>query len=123
MSDMNDARRRWEEATLGRALKKTGERQAEFRTRSGLPVERLYLPPDAPSAERLGFPGEYPYTRGIHPTMYRGQFWTIRQYAGVGTAEESNGRFRFLLNQGQTGLSVAFDLPTQLGLDSDAPEA
>jgi len=120
---MKDARRRWEEATLGRALKKTGERQAEFYTRSGIPVERLYLPPDAPSADRLGFPGEYPYTRGIHPTMYRGQFWTIRQYAGAGTAEESNQRFRFLLAQGQTGLSVAFDLPTQLGLDSDSPEA
>jgi methylmalonyl-CoA mutase N-terminal domain/subunit len=123
MGEMKDARRRWEEATLGRALKKTGERQAEFYTRSGIPVERLYLPPDAPSADRLGFPGEYPYTRGIHPTMYRGQFWTIRQYAGAGTAEESNQRFRFLLAQGQTGLSVAFDLPTQLGLDSDSPEA
>jgi methylmalonyl-CoA mutase, N-terminal domain len=123
MTDLDDAQKRWEEATLGPALNKTGERQAQFRTRSGIPVERLYLPPDAPSADRLGFPGEYPYTRGIHPTMYRGQFWTIRQYAGVGTAEESNGRFRFLLNQGQTGLSVAFDLPTQLGLDSDAAEA
>ena len=123
MGEEKDARRRWEETTLGRALKKTGERQAEFCTRSGIPVDRLYLPPGTPSAERLGFPGEYPYTRGIHPTMYRGQFWTIRQYAGVGTAEESNGRFRFLLNQGQTGLSVAFDLPTQLGLDSDSPEA
>jgi len=123
MTDLDDAQKRWEEATLGPALNKTGERQAQFRTRSGIPVERLYLPPDAPSADRLGFPGEYPYTRGIHPTMYRGQFWTIRQYAGVGTAEESNGRFRFLLNQGQTGLSVAFDLPTQLGLDSDSPEA
>ncbi len=123
MGEKKDAQKRWEETTLGRALKKAGERQAEFCTRSGIPVERLYLPPDAPSTEGLGFPGEYPYTRGIHPTMYRGQFWTIRQYAGVGTAEESNGRFRFLLSQGQTGLSVAFDLPTQLGLDSDAPEA
>jgi methylmalonyl-CoA mutase N-terminal domain/subunit len=125
MGDLDAAKRQWEEQTLGPVLKKTGERQDEFHTRSGIPVERVYLPPDgeAAFAERLGFPGEYPYTRGIYPTMYRGQLWTIRQYAGAGTAEESNRRFRFLLGQGQTGLSVAFDLPTQLGLDSDAPEA
>ncbi len=125
MSELDAARKRWEEGTLGPVLKKTGERQAEFRTRSGIPVERVYLPASEESAfaERVGFPGEYPYTRGIHPTMYRGQLWTIRQYAGAGTAEESNRRFRFLLDQGQTGLSVAFDLPTQLGLDSDSPES
>ena len=125
MSDLDAAKRRWEEQTLGPVLKKTGERQEKFRTRSDIPVERVYLPADGKLAfaERLGFPGEYPYTRGIYPTMYRGQLWTIRQYAGAGTAEESNQRFRFLLGQGQTGLSVAFDLPTQLGLDSDAPEA
>ena len=125
MGDLDAAKRRWEEQTLGPVLKKTGERQDVFRTRSGIPVERVYLAADGESAfaERLGFPGEYPYTRGIYPTMYRGQLWTIRQYAGAGTAEESNRRFRFLLEQGQTGLSVAFDLPTQLGLDSDAPEA
>ncbi len=125
MGDLDAAKRQWEEQTLGPVLKKTGERQDEFRTRSGIPVERVYLPAGGESAfaERLGFPGEYPYTRGIYPTMYRGQLWTIRQYAGAGTAEESNRRFRFLLDQGQTGLSVAFDLPTQLGLDSDAPEA
>ncbi len=125
MGDLDAAKRRWEEQTLGPVLKKTGERQEEFRTRSDIPVERVYLPADGELAlaERLGFPGEYPYTRGIYPTMYRGQLWTIRQYAGAGTAEESNRRFRFLLGQGQTGLSVAFDLPTQLGLDSDAPEA
>ena len=125
MSDLDEAKRRWEAQTLGPVLKKTGERQEEFRTRSDIPVERVYLPADGKLAfaERLGFPGEYPYTRGIYPTMYRGQLWTIRQYAGAGTAEESNQRFRFLLGQGQTGLSVAFDLPTQLGLDSDAPEA
>jgi len=125
MGDVDAAKRRWEERTLAPVLKKTGERQAEFRTRSDIPVERVYLPAKGGSAfaERLGFPGEYPYTRGIYPTMYRGQLWTIRQYAGAGTAEESNRRFRFLLGQGQTGLSVAFDLPTQLGLDSDAPEA
>src|SRR5574341_929405 len=125
MGDLAAAKRRWEELMLGPVLKKTGERQGEFHTRSGIPLERVYQPPDGTYAfaERLGFPGEYPYTRGIYPTMFRGQFWTIRQYAGVGTAEESNERFRFLLGQGQTGLSVAFDLPTQLGLDSDAPEA
>jgi len=125
MGDLDAAKRRWEEQALGPVLKKTGERQTEFRTRSGIPVDRVYLPADGEPAfaERLGFPGEYPYTRGIYPTMYRGQLWTIRQYAGAGTAEESNRRFRFLLGQGQTGLSVAFDLPTQLGLDSDAPEA
>ena len=125
MGELEDARKRWEKETLGPVLKKTGERQPEFCTRSGIPVERLYLPRSAEPdwADRVGFPGEYPYTRGIYPTMYRGQLWTIRQYAGAGTAEESNQRFRFLLGQGQTGLSVAFDLPTQLGLDSDAPEA
>jgi methylmalonyl-CoA mutase N-terminal domain/subunit len=125
MGDLDAVNRRWEAQTPGPVLRKTGERQEEFRTRSGIPVERVYLPAGGESAlaERLGFPGEYPYTRGIYPTMYRGQLWTIRQYAGAGTAEESNRRFRFLLEQGQTGLSVAFDLPTQLGLDSDAPEA
>lgn len=125
MGELDAAKRQWEEQTLRPVLKKTAERQAEFRTRSGIPVERVYLPQseDSTCAERVGFPGEYPYTRGIYPTMYRGQLWTIRQYAGAGTAEESNRRFRFLLDQGQTGLSVAFDLPTQLGLDSDDPEA
>ncbi len=125
MGDLDAAKRQWEEQTLGPVLRKTGERQEDYHTRSGIPVERVYLPADGESAftERLGFPGEYPYTRGIYPTMYRGQLWTIRQYAGAGTAEESNQRFRFLLEQGQTGLSVAFDLPTQLGLDSDASEA
>lgn len=125
MGELDGVRKRWEEQTLGPVLKKSGERQAEFRTRSGIPLERVYLPAGGEDdwSERLGFPGEFPYTRGIYPTMYRGQLWTIRQYAGVGTAEESNQRFRFLLDQGQTGLSVAFDLPTQLGLDSDAPEA
>src|SRR3989304_117946 len=103
MGDLDAAKRRWEEQTLGPVLKKTGERRAGFPPRSGIPVERVYPPPDGESAfaERLGFPGEYPYTRGIYPTMYRGQLWTIRQYAGAGTAEESNRRFRFLLGQGQ----------------------
>jgi len=98
------------------------ERKDEFRTLSGLPVQRLYTPDDVtrtdPEAD-IGYPGEFPFTRGVYPTMYRGRLWTMRQYAGYGTAAETNRRFRYLLEQGQTGLSVAFDLPTQIGLDSD----
>src|SRR5215467_10545112 len=99
-----------------------GERKAQFTTLSGLPVERLYTPDSLRGSrpeESLGFPGEFPYTRGIYPTMYRGRFWTMRQYAGFGSAVESNQRYRYLLSKGQAGLSVAFDLPTQIGLDSD----
>ena len=95
--------------------------ERQFLTASGLPVERVAEPKDAPLPERIGRPGEYPYTRGIHPTMYRGRLWTMRQYAGFSTAEESNARYRYLLEQGSTGLSVAFDLPTQIGYDSDHP--
>src|SRR5574341_192996 len=98
------------------------ERQAEFRTPSGIVLERLYKPGNIENLEYerdLGYPGEYPFTRGVQPTMYRGRFWTMRQYAGFGTAEESNKRYHYLLEQGQTGLSVAFDLPTQMGRDSD----
>jgi methylmalonyl-CoA mutase N-terminal domain/subunit len=97
-----------------------------FTTDSGIPVKAVYTPEDFPERDyqtKLGSPGEYPYTRGVYPTMYRGQLWTMRQYAGFGTAEETNRRFRYLLEQGSTGLSMAFDLPTQLGLDSDAPAA
>ena len=112
-------RRHWEQETLRPVLESRGERRPEFKTDSGLTVERLYLPVDADYAERLGFPGEFPFTRGVYPTMYRGRFWTVRQYAGFGTAEESNHRFRYLLDHGTTGLSVAFDLPTQIGYDSD----
>ncbi|MCY0897950.1 MAG: methylmalonyl-CoA mutase family protein [Firmicutes bacterium] len=102
-----------------------GERSTSFGTVSDVPVKTLYTPLDVSGeyGERLGFPGAYPYTRGIHPTMYRGRLWTMRQYAGFGTAEESNARYRYLLSQGQTGLSVAFDLPTQMGYDSDHPMA
>ena len=103
----------------------TTERQPKFETLSGIEVDRLYAP-DAQSNDYmrdLGFPGEYPFTRGIQPTMYRGRFWTMRQYSGYASAEESNNRFKFLLSQGQTGLSVAFDLPTQTGYDSDHPRA
>ncbi len=120
------AREAWEEQTLKPTLERAGERMPEFTTPSGLPVKRLYTPEDAEARdylEAVGFPGQYPYTRGIYPTMYRGQFWTMRQYAGIGTAKESNERFRYLLKEGQTGLSVAFDLPTQMGLDSDHPLA
>ena len=112
----------WEEQTLQSILERAKERMPEFTTPSGLPVKRLYTPEDAEGRdylEAVGFPGQYPYTRGIYPTMYRGQLWTMRQYAGIGTAKESNERFRYLLKEGQTGLSVAFDLPTQMGLDSD----
>src|SRR3990172_591609 len=116
---------RWEESTLKRALERGGERQPEFATTS-TETRRLYTPLDTAELEYerdLGYPGQYPYTRGVQETMYRGRVWTMRQYAGFGTAIESNERFKFLLGQGQTGLSVAFDLPTQIGLDSDDPNA
>ncbi len=125
---LDDIRRefeRWESTTLAKALERGGEREAEFAT-SSTETRRLYTPLDVADidyARDIGYPGEYPYTRGIQPTMYRGRLWTIRQYAGYGTAREANERFRFLLSQGQTGLSVAFDLPTQIGLDSDHPMA
>ncbi len=98
------------------------ERKEEFRTLSGLPLQRLYTPEDIAAVDpesSIGYPGEFPFTRGVYPTMYRGRLWTMRQYAGFGTAAETNRRFRYLLERGQTGLSVAFDLPTQIGLDSD----
>ncbi len=123
---LQDARKAWEEQTLKPTLARAKERVAEFTTPSGLPVKRLYTPEDAEGRddlEAVGFPGQYPFTRGIYPTMYRGQLWTMRQYAGIGTAKESNERFCYLLKEGQTGLSVAFDLPTQMGLDSDHPLA
>jgi methylmalonyl-CoA mutase N-terminal domain/subunit len=103
-------------------LQKNPERQKEFRNNSGIPIKRLYTPPDLSDLnylDDLGFPGSFPFTRGVQTTMYRGRYWTMRQYAGFATAEESNRRYRFLLEQGQTGLSVAFDLPTQIGYDSD----
>ncbi len=116
---------RWEEQTLKPALKRTAERKGEFHTPSGIPVPRVLTPPDPDPdySKKLGFPGEHPFTRGVQPTMYRGRLWTMRQYAGYATAEESNRRYRYLLDQGQTGLSVAFDLPTQIGYDADDPIA
>jgi methylmalonyl-CoA mutase, N-terminal domain len=116
------AEREWEEKTLRPALQKSPERDADFTTVSSYPIRRLYTPGDLAdwNAERdLGYPGQPPYTRGIHATMYRGKLWTMRQFAGFGTAEDTNARFRYLLSEGQTGLSVAFDLPTLMGYDSD----
>ena len=109
-----------------KVLDKRPEREERFETFSGIPVERVYTPLSAPESDYmkdLGFPGSYPYTRGVQPTMYRGRLWTMRQYAGFASAEESNKRYKYLLEQGQTGLSVAFDLPTQIGFDSDHPMA
>src|SRR5437763_14373284 len=93
--------------------------QRDFRTLSGVPVNELYTPADLPPYEEIGVPGQYPYTRGIYESMHRGRLWTMRQFAGFGTAEETNGRFRYLLDHGQTGLSTAFDMPSLMGYDSD----
>jgi methylmalonyl-CoA mutase, N-terminal domain len=116
----------WREERLKPALDRFPERREGFTTSSGIPVDPLYTPEDLDGfdyQERLGYPGEYPFTRGVQPSMYRGRLWTMRQYAGYAGAEESNLRYRYLLEQGQTGLSVAFDLPTQIGYDSDHPMA
>jgi methylmalonyl-CoA mutase N-terminal domain/subunit len=109
---------RWEEA-----YREKGERDAEFSTMSGVPIRPLYTPDDVEGdyEERLGYPGEYPYTRGVYPSMYRGRPWTVRQFAGFGTAKETNERFKYLIANGQGGLSVAYDMPTLMGLDSDSP--
>ncbi|MBW2048837.1 MAG: methylmalonyl-CoA mutase family protein [Deltaproteobacteria bacterium] len=119
--DLQAVLKRWSEE-VEKKLSKRPERKAEFVNTSGIPVNRLYTPLDNGDAgylSEVGLPGEYPFTRGVQPTMFRGRLWTMRQYAGFATAEESNRRYRFLLGQGQTGLSVAFDLPTQIGYDSD----
>jgi len=123
--DFHQALQRWEQTTLKDTLDRHPERCEEFITTSSEPVERLYTPLDVEGdyMERQSFPGEYPFTRGVHPTMHRGRLWTMRMFAGFGTAEETNARFKYLLEQGQTGLSVAFDLPTLYGYDTDAPEA
>ncbi len=116
------ARREWEERTLKPSLARAAERPGPYADSSGAPVERLHTPADTAAMDYvrdLGFPGEFPYTRGVQPTMYRGRLWTMRQYAGFGSATETNQRFRYLLEQGQSGLSVAFDLPTQMGYDAD----
>lgn len=122
---IKSAKARWEQDTVGKTLGRFPERQPEFTTGSGTPVARLYSPAEVQSDYQrdLGFPGEYPFTRGVQPTMYRGRLWTMRQYAGFGSAEESNQRYKYLLGAGQMGLSVAFDLPTQIGYDSDSTMA
>jgi methylmalonyl-CoA mutase N-terminal domain/subunit len=126
MDQLRKAMEKWDQSSLQRTLERLPERQDEFITTSSEPVERLYTPLDVADMDYetdLGFPGEYPYTRGVHPTMHRGRLWTMRMFAGFGTAGETNQRFKYLLEQGQTGLSIAFDLPTLMGYDSDAPEA
>ena len=127
---LQQAKADWEARTLQKALSRFPERKERFTTSSEIELERVYLPDETLGEaaetrylERLGFPGQYPYTRGVQPTMYRGRFWTMRQYAGYASAEETNARFRYLLDAGQTGLSVAFDLPTQIGYDPDHPMA
>jgi len=122
----SSSEQRWEEQTLNPALLKSPERQEEFTTLSGVPINRLYTPADLSEfdySQDLGDPGQYPYTRGIHPTMYRGKVWTMRQFSGFGSPEDTNQRLHYLLKQGQTGLSIAFDLPTLMGYDSDHPLA
>jgi methylmalonyl-CoA mutase N-terminal domain/subunit len=123
---IRETQEHWEERALKKAIAKGPERKPVFKTTSQTETKRLYTPLDLEDMEYgrdLGFPGDYPFTRGVQPTMYRGRFWTMRQYAGFGTAQETNQRYRYLLDQGQTGLSVAFDLPTQVGYDSDHPLA
>ena len=122
---MADERRRWLDQVWAKARSKSPERKDVFRTTSDIELGPVDAPPnpDADYLQRLGFPGEYPFTRGIQPTMYRGRHWTMRQYAGFGSAEDANARYHYLLKSGQTGLSVAFDLPTQMGRDADHPRA
>ncbi len=125
-SAIADARKKWEEKKVAPAIKRGPERRERFTTNSGIEIKREYDPEDLNGFDflnDLGFPGEYPFTRGVQPTMYRGRLWTMRQYAGFGDAEESNRRYRYLFANGQTGLSVAFDLPTQMGRDADHPLA
>ena len=126
LAELRQAMEEWEETTLQQAQARLPERQGAFITTSSEPIERLYTPLDVAEMDYLddlGLPGEYPFTRGVHPTMHRGKLWTMRMFAGFGTAEETNARFKYLLEQGQTGLSIAFDLPTLMGYDTDAPEA
>ncbi len=121
-SKLRDSTKEWEDEAVAKTIKRFPEREENFKTISGLPIKRLYTPLDLKDLDYekdLGFPGQYPFTRGVQPTGYRGRFWTMRQYSGFATARETNKRFHFLLEQGQTGLSIAFDLPTQIGYDSD----
>ncbi len=122
MAGIKEETERWESTMVKKSLQKFPERKEQFCTTSGITMKRLHTPADLEGMDyltQLGFPGEYPFTRGVQPTMYRGRYWTMRQYSGFGTAEDTNKRYKYLLDQGQTGLSVAFDLPTQIGYDSD----
>ncbi len=124
MSDLKSRKKSWEQSTVKNTIERFPERRKTFSTDAGIPIDRLYIAEEEFNYEqKLGFPGEFPFTRGVQPTMYRGKFWTMRQYAGFATAEDSNARYKYLLNSGTTGLSVAFDLPTQIGYDSDHPLA
>ena len=126
LKEIEKQRENWEKTTLPRWLTRHPERMKEFLTTSGIHIRRLYSPEDVKTLDYLrdlGFPGEFPFTRGVHATMYRGRFWTMRQFAGFGTAEQTNERFKYLLKEGETGLSVAFDYPTIMGYDSDYPIA
>ncbi len=126
LAELAESKDKWEETTLQQSLSRFPERHDKFTTTSGEPIRKLYTPLDVPDldySDDLGFPGQYPYTRGIHASLYRGRPWTMRMFAGFGTAEETNARYKYLMRQGNMGLSVAFDLPTLMGYDSDAPEA
>jgi methylmalonyl-CoA mutase N-terminal domain/subunit len=122
---MSDDRKRWEQETYGPFVAKTPERDVRFESLSGIPLKALYTPDDVTGryAEKIGYPGEYPYTRGVYPTMYRGRLWTMRMFAGFGRPEDTNARFKYLLQEGQTGLSTAFDMPALMGYDADHPRA
>ena len=126
LAELADHQDKWEETTLQKTLSRFSERKTQFITTSSESIKRLYTPLDVADLDYkqyLGMPGEYPYTRGVHATMYRGRPWTTRMFAGFGTAEETNARYKYLLEQGNMGLSVAFDLATLMGYDTDAPEA
>jgi methylmalonyl-CoA mutase N-terminal domain/subunit len=122
ITQLKKERERWEQTTLPDWIKRSKERKSEFRNTSNMPIKRLYTPEDTNKSDYmhdLGFPGEYPFTRGVHATMYRGRLWTMRQFSGFGTAKQTNQRFKYLLKEGETGLSIAFDYPTIMGYDSD----
>ena len=125
LDEIKQRKEKWEESVLKEYLTRFPERKEEFITTSSEPIDRVYTPLDTGEDGQIdqSLPGEYPYTRGVHPTLYRGKLWTMRMFAGFGTAEETNQRFKYLLEQGQTGLSIAFDLPTLMGLDTDDPAA
>ena len=126
LDELKDLLKKWEETSLQKTLASLTERRDEFVTTSSEPIDRLYTPLDVADMDyeaHLSLPGEYPYTRGVHPTLHSGKLWTMRMFAGFGTAEETNARFKYLLEQGQTGLSIAFDLATLMGYDTDQPEA